>query len=45
MSGFVRVLTCFVDQLEAGVCVRTPLPPVGYYTKITDHLAKVGWRK
>ena len=47
MSGFVRDLTHLVDQLETGGCVSVPfdLPPVDYYTKITDHLAKVGWRK
>ena len=47
VSGFVRDLTHLVDQLETGGCVSVPfdLPPVDYYTKITDHLAKVGWRK
>ena len=45
VSGFVRDLTHFVDQLEAGGSVCAPLPPVDYYAKITSHLAMVGWRK
>ena len=45
MSGFVRDLTDLVDRLEGGGCVCAPFPPIDYYSKITDHLAKVGWSK